>query len=182
VHYTSEERPERDQPVGEKRAWLRALGAADQPSCLALAEAVLVNTDYLSRTREILNAACAGHPEWRATGAFHPATGAFAAVAAFGPVAGAEGPWRLGALLFAREAARREVADPLILDLVATAQHAGARLLMAELPADEAIGFSISALRANGFRQEARIPDFYRDGIAQLFLRRDLMRDSAPAR
>jgi hypothetical protein len=172
VHYTSEEHSDRDKSGGEKR-WLRALGSGDLGSCAALAEVVLDGTPYLFRAREILDAACAGDPEWRAIGAFHPATGAFAAVAAFGPVAGAEGPWRLGVLLFTRESARRDLADPLLLDVVATAQRAGARLLMAELPADEAIGFSISALRANGFRQEARIADFYREGVAQLFLRRD---------
>jgi len=178
VHYTSEEHPDHDKAGGEKR-WLRALGSGDQPSCAALAEEVLKHTPYLSRTREILDAACKGDPEWRAIGALHPGTGAFAAVAAFGPVAGAEGPWRLGVLLFSRESARRDVADPIIMDVVTTAQRAGARLLMAELPADEDIGFSISALRANGFRQEARIADFYRDGVAQLFLRRDFTPDPA---
>ena len=57
---------------------------------------------------------------------------------------------------------------------VAPVKAAGARLLMAELPADAALGRSISLLRANGFREEGRVPDFYRDGVALLFLRRDL--------
>jgi len=29
-------------------------------------------------------------------------------------------------------------------------------------------------LRANEFRQEGRIPDYYRDGVSLLFLRREL--------
>jgi ribosomal protein S18 acetylase RimI-like enzyme len=36
------------------------------------------------------------------------------------------------------------------------------------------LGRSISLLRANGFREEGRVPDFYRDGVALLFLRREL--------
>ena len=33
---------------------------------------------------------------------------------------------------------------------------------------------TLSLLRAKGFRQEGRIPDFFRDEVALLFLRRDM--------
>ena len=51
---------------------------------------------------------------------------------------------------------------------------AGARLLTAELPGDPVIGKVLSLLRANGFRQDGRIPDFFRDEVALLFLRREM--------
>jgi ribosomal protein S18 acetylase RimI-like enzyme len=50
----------------------------------------------------------------------------------------------------------------------------GARVVVAELPADEVIGDALTLLRANGFRQTGRIADYYRDGVALLFLRREL--------
>jgi len=96
-----------------------------------------------------------------------------AAIGAFGPVAGAAGVWRIGLLLFAPDSGR-EVSDPLIANVARAVVEAGARMLVAELPADEVIGFTLTALRANGFRQEARITDFYGPGVAQLFLRRDV--------
>jgi hypothetical protein len=42
------------------------------------------------------------------------------------------------------------------------------------LPADAVLGRTLSLLRANDFDQEARIPDFYREGVPMLFLRRAL--------
>jgi ribosomal protein S18 acetylase RimI-like enzyme len=32
----------------------------------------------------------------------------------------------------------------------------------------------LALLREHGFREEARVPDFYRDGVALTFLRLDL--------
>jgi hypothetical protein len=45
---------------------------------------------------------------------------------------------------------------------------------MAELPDDPAIGSILALLRENGFREEARVRDFFRDGVALTFLRRRL--------
>jgi hypothetical protein len=45
---------------------------------------------------------------------------------------------------------------------------------MAELPDDPAIGSILTLLREHGFHEEARVPDFYRDGVALTFLRRKL--------
>ncbi|MHB1862291.1 MAG: hypothetical protein ACYCVL_04900 [Gemmatimonadaceae bacterium] len=50
----------------------------------------------------------------------------------------------------------------------------GARFAMAEWPDDAPYRAAIRRLREEGFDEEARIPDFFRDGVALLFLRRDL--------
>ena len=65
-------------------------------------------------------------------------------------------------------------ADALIAAILETARHERARMLIAELPADAAIGHSLTALRANGFKQEGKIPDYFRDGVALLFLRHEI--------
>lgn len=56
--------------------------------------------------------------------------------------------------------------------LVARLRTLGAKSLLAELPADPAIGRTLTLLRACSFRQEGRIPHFFRDDVALLFLRR----------
>ena len=75
-------------------------------------------------------------------------------------------------LLLAPHAEPTKTGRALVEAVVADVRRAGGRLLVAELPADAALGRSLSLLRANAFDQEARIPDFFREGVALLFLRR----------
>jgi hypothetical protein len=58
--------------------------------------------------------------------------------------------------------------------VVAAIRELGGRLLLAELPADSALGRTLTLLRSNGFKEEGRVRDYFRDGVALLFLRRDL--------
>jgi ribosomal protein S18 acetylase RimI-like enzyme len=77
-------------------------------------------------------------------------------------------------LLLAPQVEPREVGRALIDAVLDQVRRSGARFLVAELPADAVVGRSLTLLRKNGFRQEARIPDFFRAGVALLFLRREL--------
>jgi hypothetical protein len=97
-----------------------------------------------------------------------------AALALFGPIAGTDRSWKLYSLLLAERIDPRRVGGPMVAALVGKVQREGGRLLVAELPADPAIGKVLSLLRAMGFKQEGRIPDFFRDEVALLFLRRDM--------
>ena len=58
--------------------------------------------------------------------------------------------------------------------MAATSKEAGARFLLAEMPDDPARGTVFALLREHGFREEARVPDFYREGVALTFLRLEL--------
>jgi hypothetical protein len=42
------------------------------------------------------------------------------------------------------------------------------------MPDDPAIGAVLTLMREHGFREEARVPDFFREGVALAFLRREL--------
>ena len=55
-----------------------------------------------------------------------------------------------------------------------SARAFGARYVLAEMPDDPALGTVLALLREHGFREEARVPDFYREGVALTFLRLDL--------
>jgi L-amino acid N-acyltransferase YncA len=121
---------------------------------------------------ELLAAAERGDPESLAL--IIERDGTVAALALFGPVAGASNAWRLPAVLLAPEVGAREVGRAMIAGVVETVRAKGGRFLIAELPADAVLGRSLSLLRANGFKEEGRVRDFFRDGVALLFLRRDL--------
>jgi ribosomal protein S18 acetylase RimI-like enzyme len=150
----------------------RALEPNDVEPVRALVWGALGVTPYVDRVIELLAAAEKGDPESRAL--IIERDGTVAALALFGPVAGAQNAWRLSMLLVAPKVALREVGRAIVDAVVDAARAAGARLLVAELPADAVLGRTLSLLRANDFDQEARIPDFYRDGVAMVFLRRAL--------
>ena len=150
----------------------RPLTSSDVEPVRALVWGALGVTPYVDRVMELLSAAEQGDPESRAL--VIERDGTVAALALYGSVAGATDAWRISVILVAPSVELREVGRAIVDGVVESARRGGARLLVAELPADAVLGRSLSLLRANGFRQEARIPDFYRVGVALLFLRRQL--------
>ena len=130
-----------------------------------LIESALSGTPYLARTLELLDAATHGDSNescalWSEHG------GEVTAVALVGLVAGAHGAGRIHLLLGD---------DP---HLVARAcdvlRTLGARFMMAEWPDDGPFVTARALLLQFGFQEAARIPDYYRPGIDQFMLRRDL--------
>lgn len=158
--------------TGYFRAAPRPLHAGDAEPVRALIWGVLGITPYVDRVTELLEAAERGDPESRAL--VIERDGTVASLALFGPVAGARDAWHLSMVLLTPEVGLRDVGRAIVQGVVDAVSALGARLLVAELPADAALGRSLSLLRANGFREEGRVRDYYRDGVALLFLRRDL--------
>lgn len=150
----------------------RPLTPGDVEPVRALVWGALGVTPYVDRVMELLSAAEHADPESRAL--VIERDGTVAALALYGPVAGASDAWRISMVLVAPRVELRDVGRAMIDAVVESVRIAGARLLVAELPADAVLGRSLSLLRANGFSQEARIPDFFREGVALLFLRREL--------
>jgi hypothetical protein len=158
--------------TGYFQAAPRVIHNGDAEATRALVLGVLGVTPYVDRAMELLAAAERGDPESLAL--IIERDGTVAALALFGPVAGASNAWRLPAVLLAPEVGAREVGRAMIAGVVETVRAKGGRFLIAELPADAVLGRSLSLLRANGFKEEGRVRDFFRDGVALLFLRRDL--------
>jgi ribosomal protein S18 acetylase RimI-like enzyme len=130
-------------------------------------------TPYIDRVVELLDqAARGGDPEARAL--VIERDGTIAGLVIFGAIAGTSGAARLHALVLDRGIDAGDVGGRLTDAAAAALASGGARLIVAELPDDPALGPTSGILRRNGFREEARIPDFFRDGIALTFLRRDL--------
>ena len=151
----------------------RPLGPDDAQSTRVLLLGALGVTPYIDRALETLDRTerC---PDDEHRGLLIERDGTVAGLALFGRITGAEGATRLNVLALAPEIDPDEVGGRLIASVSTLMRDEGARFLMAELPDDPALGSVLAVLREHGFREEARVPDFYRDGVALTFMRFDL--------
>jgi ribosomal protein S18 acetylase RimI-like enzyme len=130
-------------------------------------------TPYIDRALEVLQYAERGHDEEHRALVI-ARDGTVAALALFGSVAGAVGLSKVHAALVAPSVSLSDVGQRLVRAVLDEARRDGARFIVAELPDDPVMGQARSLLSAVGFEEEARVPDFYRDGVALTLLRRDL--------
>lgn len=150
----------------------RPLNPGDAESARALVRGALGLTRYRDRVLELLVEAERADGDTQAL--VVERDGTIAALALFGRVAGAVNVWIIRTILIAPRVDLREMGRAMVDGVIETIRLRGGRLLVAELPDDTAYGQTFSLLRANGFDQEGRIPDYFRDGVALLFLRRAL--------
>jgi hypothetical protein len=158
--------------TGHLDAAPRPLVPADAEPVRALVLRALGASPYADRTLAVLTAAEHGDPESRAL--VIDRDGAVTALALFGPTSGASGAWELTMLVVAAGASTLDVGRSMVRGVIDAIRASGGRFVIAELPADPVIGSTLTLLRKTGFRQEARIPDFFRKGVALLFLRHPL--------
>jgi len=138
---------------------------------------------YAARPIEILDAAGAEpEGEYRAAVATGDA-GAVVGVVLFGAVAGTIGGGTLYGVAVTPHARRRGVGRALVDHACAGLVAVGARLALAELPDDPALGDVRALLASAGFAERARVPDLVREGVALTFLVRalDHALDDTPA-
>jgi ribosomal protein S18 acetylase RimI-like enzyme len=127
-------------------------------------------TPYIDRALEVLELAERGNdPEHRAL--VIARDGTVAGLALFGSVAGSEGAARLHMAALAPGVDADDVGRRLVRAVADSTRASGARFLLVELADDPALGTLASLLREQGFEEDARVPDYYRDGIALTFLR-----------
>lgn len=95
-------------------------------------------------------------------------------VIVFGFFGGASGAGRVQLAVVDQGSRRAHVARALAEEAFALLRSEGARFVLAELPEDEhALPGARAFLEALGFSQESRVEDFFRDGVALAFMRRD---------
>jgi L-amino acid N-acyltransferase YncA len=127
-------------------------------------------TPYIDRALEVLELAERGSdPEHRAL--VIARDGTVAGLALFGTIAGTAQGARLHTAVLAPGVSVDDVGGRLMRAVCGAARTAGARFLLAEMPDDPAIGAVLALWREHGFREEARVPDFFREGVALAFLR-----------
>lgn len=150
----------------------RPLLPEDTQSTRVLLLGTLGVTPYIDRALEVLERAersGGNDPEHRAMVVARDGT--VAGVVLFGLIAGTEHAARVYTAVVAPSVQPGDVGARLMRSVSEAARAAGARFLLAEMPDDPAIGSVLALLREHGFREEARVPDFFRDGVALTFLR-----------
>ncbi|HKW48957.1 MAG TPA: hypothetical protein VJN70_16015 [Gemmatimonadaceae bacterium] len=153
----------------------RALSPDDHVAARVLLMGALGVTPYIDRAMEVLQLAerGAGHDdEHRAL--VIERDGTVAALALFGSVAGAMGVQKLHAAVLAPSVSAGDVGQRIVGAVLDGARGEGARIVIAELPDDPAMGQVRALLASAGFEEEARVPNFYREGVALTLLRRQL--------
>jgi hypothetical protein len=98
---------------------------------------------------------------------------AVGAIALYGAVAGTIGTARLYLVAPTGGPDRAHVSRALE-SAIAQLKRDGVRLLIAELPDEKCMAGMRKLLLECGFREESRVADLFRDGVALTFLRRDL--------
>ena len=151
----------------------RALSVDDHVPARVLLMGALGVTPYIDRAMEVLQRAERGHDrEHRAL--VIARDGTVAGLALFGAVAGASGVSKLHAAVVAPSVSAADVGARIVAAVIETARREGDRFVFAELPDDPVMGQARALLTSVGFEEEARVPDFYRDGVALMLLRREL--------
>jgi hypothetical protein len=151
---------------------LRALLPEDAAAARAFVSEQFGPGRYRDRALEVLASALAFEdPEFMALLAFHPDGARLVGLALFGTVAGARSVVKLHGLI-----SREPEAATALLDAVCRAsEHSGERMIVCELPDDPTFAVASAALKAGGFEEEGRVPDFVREGVALRLLSRPLI-------
>jgi ribosomal protein S18 acetylase RimI-like enzyme len=152
---------------------IRPLRAEEAPAARALVLGVVGDTPYRFQPLSALDAALgAESDEARALVAAEGEE--LVGLALYGRVAGTLGAGKLHLAVVTAGARLRGVgrrlADAAAADLAAR----GCRFVLAETPGDAMLAPGLELLARAGFAEEARVRDYYRDGIPLLLLRRDL--------
>ncbi len=99
--------------------------------------------------------------------------GHLAAVAIYGEYAGALGAGRLHLIAVDRQHRHSGIGSLLLERIVSELDERGMRFILAELPEESpALDGYLAFLHARGFVEESRIPDFHRENVALVFMRR----------
>jgi ribosomal protein S18 acetylase RimI-like enzyme len=170
-----------DPTAGRSVFEIRALRPDDAPAAREMASAFLDETPCRPGALAALNAALEGErDEFCALVATRADD--IIGVIVFGRVAGATGAGKLHLIVVTAGARLTGVARHLIDAASAALSDAGCRFVISEVPSDPTLAPALGLLGRCGFMQESRVPDFYRDGVDQVLLRRQLQPDHDPSR
>ena len=151
---------------------IREPAADELPALGALVEAVVGLSPYASVPRYFLSLALARNGnESTALVAEHDRT--VVGVVLFGEIAGAVGAGRLHLIAVAPASRRSGIGERLCTAAVAALTSRGARFVIAEVPDEPLLHGGQALLAGCGFGEEARVADYYRDGVAMIVMRRE---------
>lgn len=159
-------------PNAQPTIAIRPIAASDAEPVLTLLDVALAGTPHLAPAQEAIALASGGDDrEYRALVALRE--GQIRAVACYGDLLGSEKVIELHLMALASPE-EQDVARELLAAVDDASRASGARFVFAELPDDGTLDATYAALHDAGYREETRIADYVRDGVALVFLRRTL--------
>lgn len=144
------------------------------PQAVLLVERALADTPYLDGALDALRfAVSAPGADGRALASMRAER--LEGVIVFGFFGGANGAGRVQLAVTDDWARRTHAGTALMDEAITLLRVGGARFVLAELPDDpRALTGARVFLESSSFREESRVDDFYRSGVALSFMRREL--------
>ncbi len=156
-----------------KRLDVHAAREQDLAGALALLAWEQERNPWLTRMPELLRAAVdnpAG--EYRACVAVRD--GELVGSGVYGLVGGAKGTGVIHGVFVAARSRRAGIGLRIMLYMTQDLSTSNSRMIVAEVPGDPRVMKYRALLIANGFMEEARIDDYYSDGVPQIISRFDI--------
>ncbi len=150
---------------------MRRIRGADARAARALVEAESGGTPYAARARWALETALEGRSD-ESVALVAEDGGELLGFVAYGMVAGTSGAARVHGVVVTAAARLHGVASRLCEAMAAGLARDGARFVLAEVPDDPVAAPGRELLRRCGFVEEARVADYFSDGVALVFMRR----------
>jgi ribosomal protein S18 acetylase RimI-like enzyme len=161
------------QPTTIAPIVVRPLAATDAAAARALFTAAFGNTLYAEAPRTALARALGGPNGGEAGGIVAVADDQVVGVAVYGFVPGTDRTAKMHGMAVAADSRRHGVARTLIAAFVSALAGGRARLVVVEFPDAPELAGGRTLLLHSRFAEEARMADYFLDGIALAFLRRD---------
>ena len=156
-----------------KRLDVHAAREEDLAAALALVTLEQQKNPWLERLPELLREAVTKpQGEYRACVAVRD--GELIGFGSFGIVAGALATGIVYGVIVAPRSRRAGIGQRILFHMAGELASAGVRAMFAEVPADPCVMRYRALLISYGFMEEARIEDYYRDGVPQIISRFDL--------
>ena len=150
-----------------KRLAVHAAREEDLGAALALIQHESEKNRWIERTADFAKSAVAD-PEGEYRVCVAERDGEIVGLGAFGMVAGTVGTGMLYSILVAARSRRAGIGERLLFQIKAELVSAGARMIVAEIPGDPTVMRFRALLLSHGFIEEARIEDYYGDGMPQI--------------
>ena len=150
-----------------KRLAVHAAREEDLAGALALIEHEKEKNRWIERTADFLREAVT-KPDGEYRVCVAERDGEMVGLGAFGMVAGTVGTAMLYSILVAPRSRRAGIGERLLFQIKAELVTAGARMIVAEIPGDPSVMRFRALLLTHGFVEEARIEDYYGEGLPQI--------------
>jgi ribosomal protein S18 acetylase RimI-like enzyme len=151
---------------------LRTLASDDRARLLDLVAEAVGGAAYRESPMHFLRLALSGRSEDESRGIVAVRGDRLVGCVLYGAVAGTVGTGRIHFVAVAPDARRLGIGALMCEAAISHLTAAGARSVVVEMPDDRALGDGHRLFASCAFGEVARVPDYYRDGIALIVLHR----------